>query len=87
MYAGANCKTPTLRLDITIRVKTVSDDLAAIEEVPIGKVVTSYVHPTSGERNTLIWYDALIFEGTLKSSLIHPNQVRAHGVIVSDVSI
>ena len=58
-----------------MRVKSFSDDMGVVEEVPIVTVATSCVLPTSGERFTLTFYEALIFEGTLKSSQINPNQI------------
>ena len=71
MFAGASCKTLVIRLGKAVRVKPFSDNLGAIEKLPIWTVDTSYVHPISGERFTLIFHEALIFEDTLKSSLIN----------------
>ena len=85
MCAGANCKTLSLKHGITVRVKPFSDDLGTIEEVPIGTAATAYVHPKTGETIILVFNEALIFGDKLKSSLINPNQMRSHGVTVSDV--
>ena len=75
MRAGSSCKILALIPGITARLKLFSDDMGAIKEVAIGTVATSYVHPISGERFTLIFHEALIFEGTLKSSLMNLNQM------------
>ena len=85
MCAGSNYKTLALRPVIILRVKIFLDNLGTIEEVTIRTIVISYVPPTLGELFTLILHEALIFESTLKSSLVILNQMRAHDGTVSDV--
>ena len=77
IYAGSNYKTK-YTTGLIVRVKPFSDHLGKIEVVPIGSVLTSYVHPSSGESFILRFNEALIFGDRLKSSLINPNQIRAH---------
>ena len=84
MCAGCNCKTESTS-GHTVRVKPFSEELGAIEEVPIGSVLTAYTHPSTGECFILRFNEALIFGNRLQSSLINPNQIRAHGATVSDV--
>ena len=84
MCAGANCKVEST-IGHTVRVKPFSDELGAFEEVPIGSVLTAYTHPSTGECFILRFNEALIFGDKLKSSLLNPNQIRAHGATVSDV--
>ena len=84
MCAGSNCKIESTT-GHTVRVKPFSEELGAIEEVPIGSVLTAYTHPSTGECFILRFNEALIFGDRLQSSLINPNQIRAHGATVSDV--
>ena len=53
--------------------------------MPIGSVLTTYVHPSLGKSIILRFNEALIFGDRLKFYLINPNQIRDHDATVSDV--
>ena len=48
-------------------------------------MLTSYIHPFSGESSIIIFNEDIIFGDILKSFLIDSNKIRAHGATVSDV--
>jgi hypothetical protein len=62
-----------------------SDDLPAVEEVPILTVLTVWECPESGEVWMLVIHKALYFGDRLKQSLLCLNQLRSAGYIVHDV--
>ena len=62
-----------------------SKDIGSLQNIPIAKVATAWIDPANGEVFILIFNHALYFGNKLDHSLICPNQLRAHGVIVDDV--
>ena len=78
MCVGSYCKIISLQEGITVRIKPFSDDLVAKGEVPIGTVVTAYVHPQTGEQSILELNEDRDYGDRLKSSLINPKQLRTH---------
>ena len=54
--------------------------------MPIASVCSVYVDPSTSIRYLLIIHEAL-FASTLKGSLLNPNQMRNHGVIVHDTPV
>ncbi len=80
---GANC----VLLSGTGEFATVhsfSDERKPFQNVPIGTVATAWVVPETGETIILIFNEALFFGDRLDHSLLCPNQMRAHGIVVSD---
>jgi hypothetical protein len=61
-----------------------SENLPAVQEVPIATVLTIWESPMTGERWMLVIHEALYFGERLKESLLCPNQIRAAGNLVQD---
>ncbi len=68
-------------------VSAFSPEYDAIPDVPIVKAATAYDNPLTGETFILIFEQALYFGDKLENTLLCPNQLRAHGVVVDDVPI
>ena len=64
-----------------------SDNLPAVQEVPIATVLMIWESPKTGELWMLVIHEALYFGNRLKESLLCPNQLRAAGVLVEDAPI
>ena len=82
--AGSNTEV----LELTgekVNVYPFSDDLPAVEEVPIATVLTAWECPETGDVWMLVIHEALYFGDRLTESLLCPNQLRAAGNIVNDV--
>jgi hypothetical protein len=62
-----------------------SENLPAVQEVPIATVLTIWESPRTGELWMLIIHEALYFGDRLKESLLCPNQIRAAGNLVQDI--
>ena len=60
-----------------------SPELKSIK-VPIGSAATTYVDAKHGKSYLLILHECLSFGNRLKQSLLNPNQMRMHGLIVDD---
>ena len=71
----------------TCDVSPFSSSYDALTNVPIVKAVTAYDDPFNGESCILVMNQALYFGDTMESSLLCPNQLRSHGVIVDDIPI
>jgi hypothetical protein len=56
-----------------------------MEDIPIATVCTVRTNPTTGEYLMLVLNQCVYFGTLLKHSLICPNQLRAHGVVVHDI--
>ena len=82
--AGSNTEVLELTEE-KVNVYPFSDDLPAVEEVPIATVLTVWESPETGEVWMLVIHEALYFGDRLKESLLCPNQLRAAGNIVNDV--
>ena len=61
-----------------------SENLPAVQEVPIAMVLTVWESPRTGELWMLVIHEALYFGERLKESLLCPNQIRAAGNLVQD---
>ncbi len=82
--AGANC----VMFEDTgqrVRVSAYNEVYDPVEDVPIGTALTAWTSPEIGETFIFVLNQALIFGDSLKHTLLCPNQLRAHGLQVSDV--
>ena len=84
--AGSNTTVLALTGE-KVNVFPFSDDLPAIQEVPIASVMTVWENPTNGEVWMLVIHEALYFGEKLTESLLCPNQLRAAGNVVNDAPI
>jgi Reverse transcriptase (RNA-dependent DNA polymerase) len=64
-----------------------SENLPAVQEVPIATVLTIWESPVTGALWMLVIHEALYFGARLKESLLCPNQLRAAGLLVHDTPI
>ena len=58
------------------------DDLGILKEIPIATCCTAIDHPQLQETLILVCHESLYFGNGMKDSLISPNQLRAHGLVV-----
>jgi hypothetical protein len=90
-HADTSCAGSNMAvLELTgekVTVYPFSENLPAVQEVPIATVMTMWESPTTGEPWMLIIHEALYFGDRLKESLLCPNQVRAAGHLVRDAPI
>jgi hypothetical protein len=84
--AGSNATVIELTGE-TVNVYPFSDDLPAMEKVPIASTLTIWESATTGEVWGLVLHEALYFGDRLKGSLLCPNQIRAAGNQVHDVPV
>lgn len=84
MCIKSNWKNKSL-IGLSIRVKSFSDDLGTVEEVPIGLVLISYVYPLWYNTFIIIFNEVLLFWDKLKYFLINSNQIREYRASVYDV--
>jgi len=84
--AGSNAVAIELTGE-TVSVYPFSDDLPAMEKVPIASTLTIWESSTTGEVWGLVLHEALYFGDRLKGSLLCPNQIRAAGNQVHDVPV
>ena len=70
-----------------VNVYPFSDNLPAVQEVPIGTALTIWESPSDGQIWMLVIHEALYFGDRLKESLLCPNQLRAAGNLVQDAPI
>jgi hypothetical protein len=66
-------------------VRGYSAELQTLKGLPIVTAGTVYIDPKTGERFLLVIHECIFFRDRLRNSLLCPNQMRAHGVIVNDV--
>ena len=62
-----------------------SDDLAPMI-APVTTVTTLWIHPETGHPYILVMHESLFFGDRMGTTLTCPNQVRANGIKVEDVS-
>jgi hypothetical protein len=62
-----------------------SNELDIVHEIPIATVGTVWTKPVTGESYLLVLNQCIFFGDHLKHSLICPNLLRAHGIIVDDI--
>jgi hypothetical protein len=90
-HADTSCAGSSMAvLELTGEMVTVypfSENLPAVQEVPIATVLTMWESPMTGEPWMLVIHEALYFGDRLKESLLCPNQVRAAGNVVQDTPI
>jgi hypothetical protein len=75
-YTGKSCN-----------VSPISSVYDSIMEAPIVKAATAFDYPISSETLILIMNQALYLGNQLENSLLCPNHIRSHGVVVNDVPI
>ena len=68
----------------TATVHSFSDERKPFADVPIGTIATAWVNRKTGETFVLIYNEALYFGNRLDHTLLCPNQMRAHGIVVDD---
>lgn len=68
----------------TITVNSFSDECKPLRDIPITSCATVWID-NDNNSYLLIFHEALYFGDRLSHSLICPNQLRAHGLIVHDV--
>jgi hypothetical protein len=56
----------------------------SIADIPVVQAVTAYTDPESGETFILVINQALFLGDDFQTSLINPNQLQSHGIIVDD---
>ncbi|KAI2511639.1 hypothetical protein MHU86_2705 [Fragilaria crotonensis] len=90
-HADTSCAGSNMAvLELTgekVTVYPFSENLPAVQEVPIATVLTVWENPSTGQPWMLVIHEALYFGDRLKESLLCPNQVRAAGNVVRDVPI
>ena len=59
-------------------------DLKSMDNIPVATVVIAYNGPISGTTVMLVFDQALWFVISMGKSLIATNQVRSHGIKLSD---
>jgi hypothetical protein len=80
---GANFKV-TAYTEKTCSVTPYHPKYKSMQDVPIVQAATAYTDPDSGETYMLIVNQALYIGDDLPATLINPNQLRSHGIIVDD---
>ena len=80
--AGSNMVVLELS-DTKVNVRPFADSYDAIPDIPIATVATAYDYP-NGETIILVFHETLYFGSKLNTSLLNPNQMRAHGITVDD---
>jgi hypothetical protein len=69
----------------TVDVYGYSNELDIMHDIPIATVGTVWTKSVTGESCLLAFNQCIFFGDRLKHSLIYPNQLRAHGIIVQDI--
>ena len=67
-----------------VTVSGYSPELKALPKVPVGSAPTTYVDVRTGKSYLLILHECVYFGKRLTHSLLNPNQLRMHGLIVDD---
>jgi hypothetical protein len=62
-----------------------SKELHLMDNMPIATVCTVWTNPTTGKNVILVLNQCVYLRTQLKHSLICPNQLCAHGVVVDDI--
>jgi hypothetical protein len=68
----------------TATVYSFSDERKPFGEIPIGTIATAFTSKDNGETFILLFPESLYFGDRLSTTLLCPNQLRAHGTIVDD---
>ena len=82
--AGANTRILG-DADRHVSVQAFTTEYKPQTNIPIASVATLWIDPLDGSPYILIIHEALDFGKRMDSSLINPNQLRAHGLRVEDV--
>jgi hypothetical protein len=82
--AGANT-TLLWYTDHTVSVSPFIGEYKPLKDIPIASVVMAWDDPTNGSTILLVINEALYFGKRMPYSLLCPNQLRSHGIIVNDV--
>ena len=86
-YCGGSNTIALVLPGAQVNVFPFSENLPAVQDVPIATVLTIWECPKTGELWMLVIHEALYFGDRLKESLLCPNQLRAAGVLVQDAPI
>jgi hypothetical protein len=68
-----------------VSVSAFSDTHEAIRDVPIVMAATAFDNPRTGDTIILIFGQAIYLGDQIQASLLYPNQLRAHGIMVYDI--
>jgi hypothetical protein len=68
--------------DRTADVEGFHGDLGKLENIPIGTCYTAVDHPVLQETIICVFHECLYFGSKMEESLLNPNQLRAHGLVV-----
>lgn len=83
IVAGNNCVVLELT-GKTVSVTPFSEEYSAIKDVPVASVATAYDDPKTGQVYILVFHEALYFGERMNHTLLCPNQLRDHDIIVDD---
>jgi len=81
--AGANT-IPLWFTDTKVNVSPFIGEYTPLTDVPIACVATAWDNPSDGRTVLLIINEALYFGDRMNHSLLCPNQLRHHGIVVND---
>jgi hypothetical protein len=73
--------------DQLVNVSAFTNHMDTMKDIPIGTVATAYDNPHDGSTIILIIHQALLMQDIVDTTLLCPNQLRSHGLIVDDVPI
>ena len=71
-------------IDGYVDVSPFSDEYLPLQDVPIATCVTAWTDPNSGNVYLLVFGQMLYFGPRLPHSLLCPNQLQDHGLVVED---
>jgi hypothetical protein len=69
----------------TVNVHAYSDEIKPFNNIPICSAATLWVDSQYGKSYILKVHECLFFGDRMDSSLLNPNQMRHHGIVVDDV--
>jgi len=73
--------------DQMVSVSAFSDQFEVMKDIPIGTAATAYDDPNDGTTTILVIHQALLMNDVVQTTLLCPNQLRSHGLIVDDVPV
>jgi len=81
---GANT-TPLWFTDQSVSVSPLIGEYKPLQDIPMASVAMAWDDPKDGSTLILVINEALYFGDRMPHSLICPNQLRSHGLIVNDI--
>jgi hypothetical protein len=69
---------------VTCEVTPFTDEYESMKDIPIVTAATAWTNQETGETLILIFNQVLWYGKKLTNSLVNPNQLRYHGLSVSD---